>query len=72
MEMSEPFWRFDNDQLLSTKKVLQDHLDDVDIFEPEDVPDGVEMLCWGMKKIAMPLTGKIVEVGVDATCKWIA
>ncbi|KAJ7934879.1 hypothetical protein B0H13DRAFT_2481333, partial [Mycena leptocephala] len=59
MEMSEPFWRFDNDQLLSTKKVLEDHLDDVDIFEPEDVPDGVEMLCWGMKKIAMPLTGKI-------------
>lgn len=69
MEMSEVFWRFDDDQLLSTKRLLEEHLDDVDIFEPEDVPEGVEMLCWGMKNIAEPLKGKIVEVGVDATCK---
>ncbi|KAJ7909714.1 hypothetical protein B0H13DRAFT_2330063 [Mycena leptocephala] len=67
MEMSEVFWQFDDDQLLSTKKLLEEHSDDVDIFEPEDVPEGVEMLCWGMKKIATPLKGKIVEVGVDAT-----
>ncbi|KAJ6602810.1 hypothetical protein DFH09DRAFT_1270635 [Mycena vulgaris] len=67
MEMSEPFWRFDDDQLLSTKKVLEEHIDDVDIFEPQDVPEGVEMICWGMKKIATPLKGKIVEIGVDAT-----
>jgi hypothetical protein len=69
VEMSEPFWRFDDDQLLSTKKLLEEHTDDVDIFEPDDVPEGVEMVCWGMKKIATPLKGKVVEIGVDATCK---
>ncbi|KAJ6626462.1 hypothetical protein B0H10DRAFT_1998466, partial [Mycena sp. CBHHK59/15] len=30
--------------------------------------EGVEMLCWGMKKVAGPLKGKIVAIGVDATC----
>jgi len=33
---------------------MSEPFDDVDIFEPEDVPEGVEMLCWGMKKIAAP------------------
>ncbi|KAF8528382.1 hypothetical protein BU17DRAFT_61055 [Hysterangium stoloniferum] len=32
-----------------------------------EVPDGVEMLSWGMKKIIKPLDGKVVEIGVDAT-----
>lgn len=68
MEFSELYWRFDDAQLPSAEKLLQEHGDDVDIFEPEGVPDGVEMLCWGMKKIAGPLKGKIVEIGVDATC----
>ncbi|KAF8209015.1 hypothetical protein K438DRAFT_1754068 [Mycena galopus ATCC 62051] len=67
LEMSEPFWRFDNDQLLSVKKLLEDHTDDISIFEPRDVPEGVEMVCWGMKKVATPLQGRIVEIGVDAT-----
>ncbi|KAJ7916046.1 hypothetical protein B0H13DRAFT_2451203 [Mycena leptocephala] len=67
VEMSEPFWWFDDDQLLSTKKLLEEHTDDVDIFEPDDVPEGVEMVCWGMKKIATPLKGKVVKIGVDAT-----
>jgi hypothetical protein len=34
MEMSKPFWCFDNGQLLSMKKLLEEHTDDVDIFEP--------------------------------------
>ncbi|KAJ6628175.1 hypothetical protein B0H10DRAFT_1754701, partial [Mycena sp. CBHHK59/15] len=55
MEMSEPFWCFDNDQLLSTKILFEEHTDHV---------EGVDMICWGMKKIATPLDGKIVEVGV--------
>ncbi|KAJ6586095.1 hypothetical protein B0H19DRAFT_1250823 [Mycena capillaripes] len=67
MEMSEIFWRRDDLQLPSTAKLLEEHSDDVDIFKPEDIPEGVEMLCWGMKKIAGPLKGKIVEIGVDAT-----
>ncbi|KAJ7712298.1 hypothetical protein B0H16DRAFT_1437028 [Mycena metata] len=67
MEMSEAFWRRDNLQLPSAAKLLDEHGDDVDVFTPTDVPEGVEMLCWGMKKIAGPLKGKIIEVGVDAT-----
>ncbi|KAJ6586656.1 hypothetical protein B0H10DRAFT_1832240 [Mycena sp. CBHHK59/15] len=66
-ELSEPYWRFDDDQLLSTKKLLEEHTDDVDIFEPQDIPEGMEMVCWGMKNIATPLKGKVVEIGVDAT-----
>ncbi|KAJ6609912.1 hypothetical protein B0H10DRAFT_2225449 [Mycena sp. CBHHK59/15] len=67
MELSEPFWRFNDDQPLSTKKLFEEHTDEVDIFEPQDILEGVEMICWGMKKIAEPLKGKVVEIGVDAT-----
>ncbi|KAJ6558978.1 hypothetical protein B0H10DRAFT_2369275 [Mycena sp. CBHHK59/15] len=67
MEMSEIFWRRDDLQLPSAAKLLEEHGDDVDIFKPEDIPEGVEMLCWGMKKVVGPLKGKIVEIGVDAT-----
>ncbi len=31
--------------------------------------EGVEQVAWVMKKIALPLHGKIVEIGIDATCK---
>ncbi|KAJ6618385.1 hypothetical protein B0H10DRAFT_1947572 [Mycena sp. CBHHK59/15] len=41
MEESKPFWRFDNDQLLSTKKLLEEHTDDIDIFELTDIPEGL-------------------------------
>jgi len=41
--------------------------DDVDVFDIT-VADGVEQLCWGMKKVANRLKGKVVEIGVDATC----
>ncbi|KAJ7621731.1 hypothetical protein DFH06DRAFT_1273581 [Mycena polygramma] len=61
MDMSSTFWRYDDDQLLSAKKVLEANKQDVDIFEPQDVPEGVEMLCWGMKNIAEPLKGQIIE-----------
>ncbi|KAJ7342562.1 hypothetical protein DFH08DRAFT_1012256 [Mycena albidolilacea] len=67
VELSEPFWRFEDDQLLSTKKVLEEHTDHVDIFEPQNVPEGVEMICWGMKQISTLLKGKVVEIGVDVT-----
>ncbi|KAJ6614515.1 hypothetical protein B0H10DRAFT_1803283, partial [Mycena sp. CBHHK59/15] len=66
-ELSEVYWRRDDAQLPSAEKLLQEHGDDIDLFKPEGVPEGVEMLCWGMKKIAEPLKGKIVEIGVDAT-----
>ncbi|KAJ7774147.1 hypothetical protein DFH07DRAFT_988137 [Mycena maculata] len=57
-ELSEVHWRREDAQLLSAEKLLHEYSDDVDIFQPEAVPEGVEMLCWGMKKIAEPLRGK--------------
>ncbi|KAJ6587914.1 hypothetical protein B0H19DRAFT_1057210 [Mycena capillaripes] len=41
------------------------HTDDVAIFEPQDIPEGVEMICWGMKKITTPLKGES-ETNSDA------
>ncbi|KAF7367605.1 SWIM-type domain-containing protein [Mycena sanguinolenta] len=66
-EMSEPLWRFDNDQLRLTKLLLHEHTNDVDIFELQGIPEGVDIICFGLKRIAMPLKGKIVEIGVEAT-----
>lgn len=67
--LSQVYWRRDDNQLLSARKLLEEFGDEVDVFTPAGVPDGVEMLAWGMKKIALPLEGKVVEVGMDATCK---
>jgi hypothetical protein len=66
--MSEILWKRDKDQLKSAKVLVEEYADDVDYFEMEEV-EGIEQFCWGMKKIAQPLTGKVVEVGIDATCK---
>jgi hypothetical protein len=66
-EMSEVLWKRDKDQLKSAGLLLDELRDDVDVFEIDAV-EGVEQLCWGMKKIAGPLKGKVVEVAVDATC----
>jgi hypothetical protein len=62
-KMSETLWKREDLQLPSAKTLLKDFEDDV------DTADGVEQLCWGMKKIASRLKGSIVEVGIDATCK---
>ena len=68
-EMSKVFWHRDKEQLPSARQLLEEFQEEVDIFAIADLPDGVEMLCWGMKKIMGPLDGKVVEIGIDATCK---
>lgn len=68
-KLSQQYWRRDKMQLPSAKKLLAEYGDDVDIFEPTGVPEGVEILAWGMKRIAEPLRGKVVEIGIDATCE---
>jgi hypothetical protein len=68
-EMSKVRWRCDDLQLPSAEKLLAEYGEDVDIFKPTNVPEDVEMLAWGMKKISGPLKGKIVEIGMDVTCK---
>ncbi|KAF8520623.1 hypothetical protein BU17DRAFT_88824 [Hysterangium stoloniferum] len=66
-DMSQLFWHHDDLQLPSAKKLLEEFTDTVDIFLPNSIPDGVDIQCWGMRKIAVPLEGKIVEVGINAT-----
>ncbi|OBZ78537.1 hypothetical protein A0H81_00404 [Grifola frondosa] len=65
-KMSETLWKRDPEQLLSARTLLEEFKDDVDVFEVK-TQDGVEQICWGMKRINMQLRGKIVEIGLDAT-----
>ena len=67
-DMSEVLWKRDHLQLPSAKKLLQEFSDDVDVFEV-NVTEGVEILCWGIKKTLARLKGKVVEIRIDATCK---
>jgi hypothetical protein len=69
-EMSETLWKRDPLQLPSAEILLKEFGDDVDIFEVNKV-EGVEQLCWGMKKIGSRLGGKVIEIGIDATCAYI-
>jgi hypothetical protein len=67
--MSEILWKRDHLQLPSAETLLKEFVKDVDVFDVE-VPEHVEQLCWGMKKIAAKLKGKVVEIGIDATCAY--
>ena len=70
-EHSQTYRCRDDLQLQSAKKFPTEFGDEVDAFEPVSVPEGVEMLAWGMKKIVDgPLTGKVFEIGMDATCAY--
>ncbi len=67
--MSETIWKRDKDQLTSARILLKEFPSEVDLFEDVVPPEGVEQLCFGMKRILHGLKGKIVEIEADATCK---
>jgi hypothetical protein len=69
--MSEVFWRRDDKQTTSAFKLLSEFPDDVDMFTPRGVPEGVEIMCWGLKNVAQPLKehAEMAEVALDATCE---
>ena len=66
-EMSKELWKRDNLQLPSAKILLEEYSKLVDIFNIK-IEEGVQQLCWGMKKIGERLRGRVVEIGIDATC----
>jgi hypothetical protein len=66
--MSETLWKRSADQLLSVRALLSDLKGDVDILNLPEM-ESVEQIAWVMKKVIFPLKGKIVEIGIDATCK---
>ena len=67
-EMSETLWKRDQYQLTSAGILLNEYSVDVDMFEIP-VAEGVEQLCWGIKKVVSRLKGKVVEVAIDVTCE---
>ena len=66
--MSKTLWKWDREQLPSVKVLLGELKDYVTML---DLPamEGVEQIAWVMKNIVAPCQGKIVEIGIDATCK---
>jgi hypothetical protein len=70
-EMSKTLWKRDKMQLPSTTLLLEQFPDNVEVFDTK-ANVGVEQLAWGLKKILAGLKGKVVEIGVDATCEYPA
>jgi hypothetical protein len=66
--MSETLWKRDIQQLPSVRALLGELGDDVAILDLPEI-EGVEQVAWVMKQIVLPLQGKLVEIGIDATCK---
>ena len=68
MTMSEILWKRDLDQLTSVRTLLGEFDDNVDILRLPAI-EGAIQVAWVMKDIVGLLQGKIVEVGIDTTCK---
>ena len=66
--MSETLWKRSQEQLPSVKALLGDFKADVDTLSLPEM-EGVVQVAWVMKKVVLPLRNKVVEVGIDATCK---
>lgn len=54
--------------MASVKALLSELQDDALILDLP-VMEGVEQVAWVMKRVMLPLQGKIVEIGIDATCE---
>ncbi|KAG6327570.1 hypothetical protein ID866_11519, partial [Astraeus odoratus] len=68
--MSEVLWKKNINQLPSAQMLLGKWTAEVEVFTVE-ILKGIEQLCWGMARISHQLSGKVVKIGLDATCKWI-
>jgi hypothetical protein len=68
-ELSQTYWQRDELQLPSAKKLLAEYPEEVDVFDVGGIPEDVEILAWGMKRITTRLKGHVVEIGMDATCQ---
>ena len=66
--MSETLWKRNGEQLPSVKQLLGELKDDIAVLGLPGI-DGVEQVVWVMTKIVSQLQGKVVKIGIDATCK---
>jgi hypothetical protein len=56
------------EQLPSIELILGRLKDDVTVLSLPGM-DRVEQVMWVMKKVVLQLQGKIVKIGIDATCE---
>ncbi|KAI9439429.1 hypothetical protein F5148DRAFT_1278386 [Russula earlei] len=54
-------------QLPSARKLLAEYPEEADLFDVSGIPENMEIITWGIKKIVTPLKDHIVEIGMDAT-----
>lgn len=66
--MSQIMWRRAENQLESAQKLMEEFGDDVKVLNVT-VSEGVEILAISFPKINAALKDKVVEIGLDATCK---
>lgn len=70
MRKLEGLWKKDNDPTASVHSLFHAWSNDIDIFELS-LPKGVTAIAWGVKSIATQISNRVVEVAMDATCKYI-
>lgn len=51
-----------------SRTLLKEYKDDVDVLTIPAM-DGIEQVTWVMRKVMDTLKGKIIEIGIDTTCK---
>ena len=66
--MSETLWKRGRDQMASVKALLGELQEDAAMLNLPGI-EGVDQVAWVMKKTVETLRGKIVEIGIDATCE---
>lgn len=72
-KMSQMHWQWNGDQVQSLLQLLAEMGDEVKVFHPKGIPEGVEMIYFGFKKkVAMHLKGKVIEIAMDATCRFMS
>ena len=66
--MSETLWKRHNEQIQSARALLTGYDNNADLLT---IPatGGIEQVAWVMKKLANVLRGRIVEIGINTTCK---
>ena len=68
--MSKMLWKRHLNQLTSVHTLLSKFDDDVDILRLPAIEGAIQVV-WVMKDIVGLLQGKIIKVGIDATCKHV-
>ena len=53
-KLSQVYWRHDKLQLPSAKKLLAEYPEEADVFDVSGIPEDMEIIAWGIKKLVTP------------------